>query len=165
MFTCRMKALLKLFFIIIIAIIIAGFLVTSCGEYAPPAPGATGGESFPIPTPTTYNGPVTANISGTVIACADQGCSTSQPLPGATVTLTLQNVQGSYRIATTTADASGNYSFQPLELSTDRGQYYTVSATGTDASNINYAGNTPITADKLSGYPSSITINIQVFPA
>ncbi len=162
MFTCRMKALLKLLLITIIA----GFLVTSCEDYVPHDNGPPGGGgTFPTQPPPTFTGPVTATISGTVIACADQGCSTSQPLPGATVTLTLQNVQGSYQIATTTADESGNYSFQPLELSTDQGQSYTVSATGTDASNINYAGNTPITADKLWGYPSSITINIQVFPA
>ena len=46
-------------------------------------------------------------INGTVIACTDQTCATPQALAGATVTV----MNGSTTVATTTADASGNYSF------------------------------------------------------
>ncbi len=87
-------------------------------------------------------------ISGSVVACADQGCATPQPLPGATVTLT-----GGSTPLTTTADASGNYSFSNVALGT-----YTISVAGTDAGNIHYVGSATLT---VSGNTS---LTIQAFP-
>jgi len=87
-------------------------------------------------------------LSGSVVACADQACATPQPLPGATVTLT-----GGSTPLTTTADASGNYSFSNVALGA-----YTISVSGTDASNIHYVGNAPLT---VSGNTS---LTLQAFP-
>jgi Viral BACON domain len=65
-------------------------------------------------------------VSGSVVVCSGPApaCTTSQPLPGATVTLT----SGSTTIATVTADAAGNYSFANVALGS-----YTLSASGTDS--------------------------------
>jgi hypothetical protein len=87
-------------------------------------------------------------ISGSVVACADQACATPQPLPGAKVTLT-----GGSTPLTTTADASGNYSFSNIPLGT-----YTISVAGTDASNTPYAGSATLTV------PSNNPLTIQAFP-
>jgi hypothetical protein len=92
---------------------------------------------------------VTATISGSVIACADQTCTTSQPLPGATVTL----MNGSTTIATVTADASGAFSFTGVVAGS-----YSISASGTDASNTHYIGSATLT---VSGNTS---LTIQAFP-
>ncbi len=89
-------------------------------------------------------------ISGNVIACADQTCASSQPLAGATVTL----MSGSNTFATTTADASGNYSFSNIPLGT-----FTINVAGTDASNNHYVGSLPLT---LTGNAPNKTI--QAFP-
>jgi hypothetical protein len=93
---------------------------------------------------------VTATLSGTAIACTDQTCASSQPLPGAMVTV----VSGSITVATTTADASGNFSFANVPLGS-----YTLTVTGTDASNTPYSGSLPLT---LTGNASKIII--QAFP-
>ncbi len=93
---------------------------------------------------------VTATISGSVIACSGPTCTTSQPLPGATVTLT----SGTTTIATTTADASGNYTFSNVAPGS-----YTISASGTEANNVHYVGSTALT---VSGNVQNLTV--QVFP-
>jgi hypothetical protein len=63
-------------------------------------------------------------VSGSVVVCSGPAptCTTSQPLPGATVTL----MSGSTTVATATADAAGNYSFANVALG-----IYTISASGT----------------------------------
>ncbi len=85
-------------------------------------------------------------ISGTVMACADQTCATPQPLAGATVTVK----SGSTTVATTTADASGNYSFSNMPLGN-----YTINVAGSDASNTHYVGSLSLT---LTGNASNTTI-------
>ncbi len=85
-------------------------------------------------------------INGTVIACADQTCATPQPLVGATVTV----LSGSTTVATTTADASGNYTFTNIPLGS-----YTITVAGSDASNTHYVGSLPLT---LTGNASNTTI-------
>jgi len=85
-------------------------------------------------------------ISGTVIACADQTCATPLPLAGATVTVT----SGSTTVATTTADASGNYRFSNMALGS-----YTITVAGSDASNTHYVGSLALT---LTGNASNTTI-------
>jgi Viral BACON domain len=89
-------------------------------------------------------------ISGPVVGCSDQICTTSTPLPGATVKL----MNGSTTIATVIADASGNYAFSNIALGT-----YTISVDGTDASNTHYVGSATLT---VSGDTPNFTI--QAFP-
>ncbi len=76
-------------------------------------------------------------VSGSVVVCSGPAptCTTSQPLPGATVTL----MRGSTTVATATADAAGNYSFANVALG-----IYTLSASGTD-SNGTHTGSAAIT--------------------
>jgi len=85
-------------------------------------------------------------ISGTVLACADQTCASSQPLAGATVTV----MSGSTTVATTAANASGNYSFSNIPMGS-----YTITASGYDASNTHYMGNLLLT---LTGDAPNTTI-------
>ena len=77
-------------------------------------------------------------VSGSVVVCSGPApsCTTSQPLPGATVTLTSS---GGTTVATVTADAAGNYSFANVALGS-----YTLAATGTD-SNGTHTGSAPVT--------------------
>jgi hypothetical protein len=72
-------------------------------------------------------------VSGSVVVCSGPAptCTTSQPLPGATVTL----MSGSTTVATATADAAGNYSFANVALGS-----YTLSA-----SNGTHTGSAPVT--------------------
>jgi len=73
-------------------------------------------------------------VSGSVVVCSPApSCTTSQPLPGATVTLT----SGSTTVASVTADASGNYTFANVALGS-----YTLAASGTDG-NGTHTGSTP----------------------
>ncbi len=77
-------------------------------------------------------------VSGSVVVCSGPApaCTTSQPLPGATVTLT----SGSTTVATATADAAGNYSFANVALGS-----YTLSASGgthTGSAAVTVQGNT-----------------------
>ncbi len=106
--------------------------------------GATSGQTITVSLTVTG-----FTISGSVVACADLTCATPQPLPGATVTLT-----GGSTLLTTNADASGNYSFPNIALG-----IYTISVTGTDASNTHYVGSATLT---VSGNTPNFTI--QVFP-
>jgi hypothetical protein len=94
---------------------------------------------------------ITAHIfSGTVIACSDQLCTSSKPLPGSNLVL-LNTVTN--QTVTITADGSGNFSFTNLALDP-----YTLTVTGSDGT-INYLGTTSfiLTGDKLN-------IPVDVFP-
>jgi len=77
---------------------------------------------------------------------ADQTCATPQALAGPTVTV----MNGSTTVASTTADASGTYSFSNLALGS-----YTITVAGYDASNMHYVGSLSFT---LTGNASSTTI-------
>jgi len=87
-----------------------------------------------IPVTLTVTG---FTMSGSVVVCSGPApsCTTSQPLPGATVTLTSS---GGTTVATVVADASGNYTFANVALGS-----YTLSATGTD-SNGTHTGSVPV---------------------
>lgn len=98
---------------------------------------------------------LTATVSGTVLACQpgpNPVCTTSAPLPGASLTLfDSSNTQ----VATSTADASGNYIFNNLLPGT-----YSVTITGTDASSVHYS---------TSGIPLIVSVSasgvtLQVYP-
>ena len=93
-------------------------------------------------------------ISGSVLACSGPApsCPTPQPLPGATVSL----MSGSTTIATVTADSSGNYSFSNIALGS-----YTITASGTDASNTHYIIGSPLSFTVSGNTPN---LAIQVFP-
>jgi hypothetical protein len=71
-------------------------------------------------------------------------------LPAATVALQ----QGGATIATTTADAAGNYTFSGLAPGS-----YTISVAGFDASNTHYVGSTTVT---LAANTQNVTV--QAFP-
>jgi len=75
-------------------------------------------------------------LGGTVIACSDTICTSSKPLPGAT--LNLVNTVTNQAISIQ-ADSSGNYSFTNLALGS-----YTVTVTGNDGTN-NYGGSVSVT--------------------
>jgi hypothetical protein len=107
--------------------------------------GSTVGSAQTVTVTLTVTG---FSISGTVLACPVQNCTTPQALAGATVTV----MNGSATVATTTADASGNYSFSNISLGT-----YTITATGSDASNTHYTGYIPLT---LTGNASGQTISV-----
>jgi Carboxypeptidase regulatory-like domain len=78
----------------------------------------------------------TFTVSGTVMACADSACSSSQPLGAATVTLTDSSGQ---RVANVAADSFGNFSFSNVAPGS-----YTITVSGTDNSNVSYSGNQTI---------------------
>ena len=82
-------------------------------------------------------------VSGSVVVCSGPAptCTTSQPLPGATVTLT----SGSTTVATATADAAGNYSFANVAL----GVYMLSASNGT------HTGSAPVT---VQGNMTGVTI-------
>jgi carboxypeptidase family protein len=92
-------------------------------------------------------------VSGTVFACPGSTpptCVAPQALPGATVTL----LSGSNTVATTKADASGNFAFSNIALGS-----YTISVAGSDASNTHYVGSLALT---LTG--NAISLTVQTFP-
>ncbi len=93
-------------------------------------------------------------VIGTVLACLPGPsplCTTSAPLPGATLTL----FNGSTVIATATADALGNYTFANLSPGS-----YTVTISGTDALSQHY-----LTANlSLAVAGNASGINFNVFP-
>ena len=105
------------------------------------------------------NSPQTVNVSlvvtgytlsGMVIACSDGNCTSSKPLPGASLTLLNNSTNQS---VTTTADSLGNYSFSNLSMGA-----YTLTASGTDGT-YNYLGTaTPNITGSQTGY------NINVYP-
>jgi Carboxypeptidase regulatory-like domain len=76
----------------------------------------------------------------------DQTCATPQALAGATVTV----MNGSATVASTTADASGTYSFSNIPLGS-----YTITVAGYDAGNTHYVGSLSLT---LTGNASGTTI-------
>jgi hypothetical protein len=84
-------------------------------------------------------------ITGNVNACDVSGCATPLALPGAIVTL----INGSTKVASAVADASGNYTFINVPLGT-----YMLSASGTDSANTHYTASFSIT----------VAHNQQVFP-
>ena len=71
------------------------------------------------------------SLSGTVMACSDNNCTTPKPLPGAALALLNNSTNQTINI---TADSSGNYSFSNLALGA-----YTLTATGSDGT-YNYLG-------------------------
>ena len=95
---------------------------------------------------------VTDTVSGTVLACSDSLCTTSAPLPGASLTLfDSSNTQ----VETATADPSGIYTFTNLLPGT-----YSVTITGTDANSVHYS---------TSGIPLVVTVSatgvtLKVYP-
>ena len=89
-------------------------------------------------------------VNGTVNACADSTCSSPSPLNGANVTLT----DSSGTQHTTTADASGNYSFGNIMLGSA-----TITVSGNNGSSTNYAGSSSI---NVSG---NQTVNINATPS
>jgi hypothetical protein len=74
----------------------------------------------------------TYTVSGTVMACADSACSSSQPLSAATITLTDSTGQ---QVASITADSYGNFSLSNVAPGS-----YTMTVSGTDSSNVSYSG-------------------------
>ena len=101
------------------------------------------GRAVGAPQTITVTLTVTDTVSGTVMACQPGPlplCTTSAALPGASVTLFDSTNK---QVATTTADASGNYTFTNLFSGT-----YTVTITGTDANNVHYS---------TSGIPLAVT--------
>ena len=59
------------------------------------------------------------NVSGSVLACSDPVCTTSAPLPGATLTVLNSLNQ---QVLTTTTDSSGNYTLSLLAAGNLYGQ-------------------------------------------
>lgn len=86
-------------------------------------------------------------ISGGVIACGDSQCSTSQPLPGAALTLVNTSTNQTFNA---TADGSGNYSFTNVPLGS-----YTLTVTGSIGSQ-SYSGNVSFS---VTGNMSSFNVN------
>jgi hypothetical protein len=74
----------------------------------------------------------TYTVSGTVMACVDSSCSSSQPLGAATVTLIDSAGQ---QVAGVTADSYGNFSFSNVAPGS-----YMIAVSGTDSSNVRYSG-------------------------
>ena len=89
-------------------------------------------------------------FSGKIIACADQTCTLSKPLPGATLSLlnnsTNQSING-------TSDGSGNFSFTNLAIGP-----YTLTASGTDGI-LNYSGTVSF---NLNG--NKLHVPVDVYP-
>ena len=86
-------------------------------------------------------------ISGGVIACGDSQCSTSQPLPGAALTLVNTSTNQTFNA---TADGSGNYSFSNVPLGS-----YTLTVTGSLGSQ-SYSGNVSFS---VTGNMSGFNVN------
>jgi hypothetical protein len=85
------------------------------------------------------------SLGGTVIACSNISCSSTKPLPGASLTL-LNNATN--RTITITADGSGNYAFTNLAL----GPYTIAGSDGT----YNYAGTVTL---NLGGAQANFSVN------
>lgn len=85
-------------------------------------------------------------LAGQVVACSDQQCSGSNPLPQATVTL----LDANGHATTVTADGSGNYGFADLAAGV-----YTLTVSGSYGG-VNYAGTATV---NLSGDEAQFTVN------
>jgi len=105
------------------------------------------------------NSPQTVNVSlvvigyrlsGMVIACSDGNCTSSKPLPGASLTLLNNSTNQSIAI---TSDSLGNYSFSNLSMGA-----YTLTASGSDGT-LNYAGTATL---NITG--NQVNYNINVYP-
>jgi hypothetical protein len=90
----------------------------------------------------------TVSLSGTVMACSDQNCTSSSPLPGAAVSLVNTQTQQTFAI---TADASGNYSFNNIAVGS-----YTLSASGSNGTQ-NYSGSMSI---NITGTMSNVVLDV-----
>ena len=101
----------------------------------------------------TVTPPPTYTVSGTVMACAGPAPSCPAPVPLPLATLTLYN-SANVEVATTTADASGNYSFTGLPAGS-----YTVTISGIDSNNVQY-----LSTDPLSVTANATSVTLQVFP-
>jgi hypothetical protein len=115
---------------------------------------ATGSGGAPVQSsPQSINVSFTVSgftISGGVIACADQQCSSSQPLPGAALTLVNTSTNQTFNA---TADGSGNYSFTNVPLGS-----YTLTVTGSIGSQ-SYSGNVSFSVTgNMSGF------NVNTYP-
>ena len=87
-------------------------------------------------------------LSGAVIACADINCTTSKPLPGASLTLVNNSTNQSVTI---NADSMGNYSFANLSMGA-----YTLTATGSDGT-LNYSGTATLNiTGNMTNYPIDV---------
>lgn len=103
------------------------------------------GSPVTLPVTLTVSG---FSVSGSVNACADSSCTAPGVLSGATVSL----VDSSGKtVATATTDASGSFLFKNVPLGS-----YTISASGSDSSNIQYTGTASVT---VSGNVSTVVIN------
>ncbi|GAC1656578.1 MAG: hypothetical protein NVS4B7_00650 [Ktedonobacteraceae bacterium] len=101
-------------------------------------------------SPQTLNVTLTVTgftLSGTVVACVDQSCSSSSPLALASLSLVNNTTN---QTVTATADNSGNFTFSGLALGP-----YTLTATGSNGT-INYAGSVTLT---ITGNQINLTIN------
>ncbi len=90
-------------------------------------------------------------LSGTVLACVDSICSSSSPLPGASLSL----VNTTNQTITATADSTGKFTFSNLALGT-----YTLTATGSDVAN-NYTGTVTVT---LTGNQPNLSVDVLPSP-
>ncbi len=121
---------------------------------------ATDGNGNAVGTPQTITVTLTVtptfSVSGTVEACQPGPaplCTTSAPLPGATLTVLNSANQ---QVETVTADASGNYTILYLSPGS-----YTVNITGTDANNVPYSATglpLPVAGNNTAGF------TLDVFP-
>jgi hypothetical protein len=84
---------------------------------------------------------------GRAIACSDTSCSSTKPLPGASLTLVNNATNQAITIA---ADGSGNYLFANLSLGP-----YTLTITGNDGTH-NYAGTVAV---NIGGNQANISVN------
>ncbi|GAC1433794.1 MAG: hypothetical protein PVSMB2_36260 [Ktedonobacteraceae bacterium] len=88
-----------------------------------------------IPITVTVTG---FTVSGTVEICAESTCTKPLPIPLPSASVVLTNAAAGTQVATTTADANGNYTFPNVASGT-----YTVSASGT-SSTLHYVGSIPL---------------------
>ncbi len=94
------------------------------------------------------------NVSGIVDACATTTCPTPTPLANATVNLV--NSAGTI-IATLTANSQGAFSVTNVAIGS-----YTITATGTDSSGNQYAGNLP--GINVSQNTTGLTVDTYINP-
>lgn len=115
---------------------------------------ATGSGGAPVQgSPQSINVTFTVSgftISGTAIACANAQCSTSQPFPGAALTLVNTSTNQTFNAV---ADGSGNYSFTNVALGS-----YTLTISGSIGSQ-SYSGNVSLSVSSdMSGF------NVNAYP-
>ncbi len=113
---------------------------------------ATGSGGAPVQgSPQSINVTLTVSgftISGTVMACSDSNCTSSSPLPGASLSLLNNSTNQS---VSATADGSGNYSFGNIGLGS-----YTLTVTGSNGTH-NYSGTVSFS---VSGNQTNFNVNV-----